>query len=629
MTTTFPFSTRAPSRRILTLVALALATFALAADETDATSFRQRYTLDPARAKRNAALVAKDLAEARQPGAALALYTVPAMSATKRMPDAYPEDGKAFAPLSFIASRGEFEPASFLLYPTKDQPDPATISVTDLRGKAGTIPASAIDLRVVKPWFQSGSAWYGYFADATTRTLVPELILHDENLVKVDDKTRDNYVRYENADGSRRYAWMSARFEVTDYNFANQANQGLIRDADTLRPVALNAGEFKQILATVRVPADARPGIYKGELSVRAKGGAVLAKLPVRLRVLPFDLPDPKTCYNPDKGFYLCLYGTGSRNPKILQDLSDHNAKTPMGFPGLDPMHPDGLVEDIRLARDAGLSLRPVFFGAPGVGLAIWHRQPTGTDLAKLENLRNVISKTRDLALRHLGHTDFYSYGIDEAGPDGIRAERRAWTIAHEAGGKVGVSAYPYKDLLYTLDFMIRPGMPAESREEQVAAFHASHPDGLCGWYANPHTGPENPDYFRRVHGLTAWKAGYDVASNYCWWRNNWNDLAVPFEPNLRSIVAVYGAADTVIDTLAWEGIREGLDDVRYATLAKQLALEAGASGDGALALRGRRVLAFLAYWDGYRDDPDAFRAECVNHILSLNAAFEARRAMP
>ena len=142
----------------------------------------------------------------------------------------------------------------------------------------------------------------------------------------------------------------------------------------------------------------------------------------------------------------------------------------------------------------------------------------------------------------------------------------------------------------------------------------------ICGWYANPHCGPESPDYFRRIHGLTAWQAGYDVSLNYCWWRNNWNDMAVPYEPNLRAIVSAYGAADGVIDTLAWEGIREGLDDIRYATLCKRLALKAAASSDGDALLKGRRVLSFLAYWDGYRSAPSAFRAECVNHILALDS---------
>ena len=52
----------------------------------------------------------------------------------------------------------------------------------------------------------------------------------------------------------------------------------------------------------------------------------------------------------------------------------------------------------------------------------------------------------------------------------------------------------------------------------------------------------------------------------------------------------------------------------------KQLALKAAKCEDKPEALmRGRRVLSWLAYWDGYRMDPDAFKAEAVNYILELN----------
>ena len=605
--------------------ALALAHGALAAGETDASSFRQRYRLDPAKARSNAARVAKDLAEAGKKDAPAAFYAVPAMSPVKRLADTYPQDGRPFAPLSWIAAQGEFEPASFVIYPLADR-DGVTARVSDLVGKAGKIPASAVDLRVVKLWYQGGSAWYGYFADATKRTLVPELILHDENLIRTDDATQDYYVRYENEDGGRRYAWMSSRFEVTDYSFDNQANQGLIKDAETLQPFVLNKGEFKQLLATVHVPAGQAAGIYHGTITLTDAKGAAVGSVDMRLRDLPFALPEPKTSYDLDKGFYLCLYGTGTRNPKTLRDLADHNCKNPMGFPRINPMNPGGLDRDVALAKEYGLNTRPLFAGVPGVGKAVWSSKPSPSDLAMLENLRDTIAKTRALSLEKLGHTDFYSYGIDEGGAGTIRAERDAWRIAHEAGGKVGVTSFAHRELLFALDLMILPGIPAERREKEVRLFHDANPEPLCGWYANPHCGPESPDYFRRVHGLTAWQAGYDVSLNYCWWRNNWNDMAVPYEPNLRAIVSAYGAADGVIDTLAWEGIREGLDDIRYATLCKQLATKAAASSDGDVMLKGRRVLSFLAYWDGYRSDPNAFRAECINHILALDSMLKGTK---
>lgn len=607
---------------VLLPAALALGS-ALAAPPSPDT-VRQRFAIDPALAGKNAALVAKDMAGIGKKGD-VALYRIPALSAVKRLPDAYPEDGKIFAPVTWVAAQKEFECASFLLYSRKDFTG-VEIKATDLVSGKNSIPGGEIDFRIVKPWYQSGGGWHGYFADSTGRTLVPELLLKDENLIYTDDETKDYYVRYENEDGKRRYAWMSARFETVDYSFDNQANQGLIKDSEKFMPFVLNKDEFKQFFATVRVPANQPEGIYQGTISF-VEGGKTIASAQMRLRVLPFELPLPKTSYNPDKGFYLSLYGTGTRNPKILKNLADHNCLTPMGFPAINPISPASFDEDIALAREYGFLTRPLLFGAEGVGIAVWSDPMSDADAHKLEGLRNTIAKTRDLSLEKLGHTDFYSYGVDEGGPRVIRAERPAWRIAHEAGGMVGVTSYTWRELLFALDLLIVPGMPVPKRAEELSLFHKSNPDALVGWYANPHCGPENPDYFRRIHGLSAWQAGYDVSSNYCWWRNNWNDMAVPYEPNLRALVSVYGAYDGVLDTLAWEGIREGIDDVRYATLAKELAIKAASSKDGNVKLGGRRVLSFLAYWDGFRQDPDAFRMECIKHILSLRALLDGASA--
>ena len=585
----------------------------------------QKYALDPVRAKANVAKVEKDLSAAGRKDARVALYTVPAMSAVKRLADTYPDDGELFAPVTWIASRGEFEPASVVMYATDGDWREVTAEVSDLVSKDGRrIPAAAVDCRIVKLWYQAGSAWYGYFADATGRTLVPELILHDENLIWTDDARKDYYVRYENEDGARRYQWMSSRFEVTDYKFDNQANQSLIKDAETLQPFVLNRGEFKQLLATIHVPKGQASAVYRGTIALKC-GGRVLAEVAARCRVLPLDLPEPKTQYDPDKGFYLCLYGTGTRNEKVIKDLADHNCLTPMGFPKVDPMNPRGLERDKALAERYGLLTRPILFGVEGCGIVNWSATSTPQHEARIAALSNTVARTRALAIEKLGHTDFFSYGVDEGGPATIRGERDAWRTVHEAGGKVGVTSYAWRELLYALDLLIIPGMPVERREREVKLFHDANPAALCGWYANPHCGPENPDYFRRIHGLTAWQAGYDVSLNYSWWRNNWNDMAVPYEPGLRAIITVYGAKDTVLDTLAWEGIREGLDDIRYATLAKQLALKCAAAADGNVQLKGRRVLSWLAYWDGYRDDPDAFRAEAVNYILEMNGLLGAK----
>ena len=97
--------------------------------------------------------------------------------------------------------------------------------------------------------------------------------------------------------------------------------------------------------------------------------------------------------------------------------------------------------------------------------------------------------------------------------------------------------------------------------------------------------------------------------------------MATPYEEFLRGLVLVYSAREKVIDTITWEGIREGMDDVKYASYLKGLALEAAASTNGAVLDMGRRILAWLAYNDEERCDLDTFRLECINNILKLRKA--------
>ena len=185
------------------------------------------------------------------------------------------------------------------------------------------------------------------------------------------------------------------------------------------------------------------------------------------------------------------------------------------------------------------------------------------------------------------------------------------------------VSTGPHKELLFALDYMLIGTAPTEESLKITEDFHQMNPNNLCGWYADPHGGPENPHYARRAHGIQTWKSNFDAASNYAWMRNNWNDTSIPYEPNYRGLVVSYGGRDGNFDTLQWEGIREGLDDVRYASYMKGLAMEAAENPDGDISLLGRRILAKLAYTDQFRDSPDAFRMECIKSILALRKALK------
>ncbi len=587
-----------------------------------ATAFRQAYPLDSRKVTANALKVAEDL-QAAAPSwrnAPAIYYTVHPLSDIIRLPDTYPEDGTLLGTLKIIAAKGEFEPGSLVIYPQKNV-DKFELRASDLQSDAGAaIPASALDIKLVKIWYQCGNAWFSQFADPTARMLIPEILLYDEDLIRVDGATQDNYLRYDNSDGTTHHQWMSAPGMVTGYRNTNYEKLALVSDdADTLQPVVLNKDEFKQFMVTLRVPKTAREGRYEGRIELVADGKPI-GSVPVLVRVLPFELPVPKTYYDRNKEFFHQQSGTGTLNPKIARNIVNHNNLHLGGKPELNVFNPAQVEQEVELLKACGVSFSALFRIATPANLEIRGAQPTLSQQRQLQVLRSKIAKTAALTKRLFGHTEFYSYGIDEGGADVVRAERTAWEIAHEAGGKVMVSGHSRRRLLYALDYMWQPGAPNAFRRDETKLFHEMNPDALVGWYADPHGGPENPNYARRLYGLQPYKAEYDVVGNHTWWKRcQWNDLAQNFEPTYRNLNIAYLTRGNVLDTLQWEGCREGIDDVRYATRMKELAHRALESKDSRIVLRGRLALGFLAYWDADRDDMGAFRLECINHILDLD----------
>ena len=83
-------------------------------------------------------------------------------------------------------------------------------------------------------------------------------------------------------------------------------------------------------------------------------------------------------------------------------------------------------------------------------------------------------------------------------------------------------------------------------------------------------------------------------------------------------MVFAYGTYDGVIDTLQWEGFREGVDDIRYATLMKTLAAEALKSDNIDLRYAGGQANQFLALMETDKGNLDSIRGEMILHILKL-----------
>lgn len=142
-------------------------------------------------------------------------------------PNSVPDEADVKRPCATFATPGEYEPVTVAMTTLRDLED-VTVSVGDLVGEAGTIPASAIEVRKVGYWKQRiGSSW-----SKEWRTM-PELL-------------------------------------------------ELFQDVDVAQ------GVTQEFWLTIKVPEDAAAGTYEGPITVSAPGGAWQTTL--SLQVLAFRL---------------------------------------------------------------------------------------------------------------------------------------------------------------------------------------------------------------------------------------------------------------------------------------------------------------------------------------------------
>ena len=563
-------------------------------------------------------------------------YAVPPMSSVKRLPNVIPVDGEVSDQLKIIAAKGEFEPASFVVTSSKDI-SALELKTSDLKGEKGEIPAGAIDIKVVKCWYQGGTAWHSYFGDPTRRELIPELLLNDDSLIKVDYKTKDNYLRVDYPSGGK-YVWVSYTSQ-NDTGFFNH-NTEPVSDSKSLMPVKLSVGENKQFWITVKVPENAAEGNYQGKINLIADGQAIGA-MTLNLRVLPFTLPEPKTYYDIQKDFYASIYNhcgiaehmkyngkeMEQASKKLLAEyanMRDHGCLYPL-LPDWDRKNTlgtesrDAFVRQLEILKKSGLKTKPVFGAVNATDYWTIFRK-TAERENDLLKFKQCADEEFAIVKKVLGHNDVYSIGWDEPGMSTLVGQRDTWKYIHEKGGNI-ISTSKDKHLIYAgfnEDFANYGGSYSA---ESARKWHLI--GGRVATYASPHTGPENPDLIRRTHGMNLYKADLDGTCNYMYYEgdpNIWNEFN---KVQYRSFCMVYPTKEDVIDTLAWEGFREGIDDIRYATKLWQIAAQAIETGNVDKRYAGKIALQWLANLDDKTADLNTMRLEMINHILTIQAALD------
>jgi len=158
-----------------------------------------------------------------------------------------------------------------------------TVSVSDLVATNGSrIASSRVDVSLVRRWFRPDASLGG---SRRQRLLVPGLVLHDADLVRVTETSARNYLRFDWPTGTAYEDCSEPDGESPVWR-----DDFPVRDAATLRPVAIpSAGRTQQFLVSVDLDRDVAPGNYSAQVDVRTSRGAL--SMVLQVAVLPFLLP--------------------------------------------------------------------------------------------------------------------------------------------------------------------------------------------------------------------------------------------------------------------------------------------------------------------------------------------------
>lgn len=484
--------------------------------------------------------------------------------------------------ISIVASPGEYEPASFVLRAGTHQLSNVKLTSHDLVSSDNTkiIPAKNIDIRVVKPWYQSARILRRVHP-GQTKQFVPELLLHDDNLVQVDHQRHVNLVR----------------------------TKPTIRDALSIVPFTVQACTNKQIWLTIKVPDNIPGGHYTGRISItmNLNGVEVQDYVNLDVEILPIHLLKPEHTIgmfylgwltNPKNTSFTARSKTRRQMKAEFIDMKEHGIDTV----GLDHSYKSdkGTKQAFENYRESAQMLLNSGFSNNVLAYIDWKVAEADSPYRykmKIENLAD-LSKS-------LGFKKLWVYNQDEKNYNKLMSQRHTFETVHafDANNIVAVTkANIAQRLKGLLDIAV---IKHVTPENVISSLKTQGTIPLA--YGTPHSAEERASTTRATYGFKMARKGfagvfsYTYQSGYCW-----DDWAKWGKQNYRPSVMAYPTVDKPIPTLQWEGWREAIDDLRY--LATYLKEETG-KPDGTWPLWLKESVE--------HDTPDIVRSKLIKKLKS------------
>ncbi len=463
-------------------------------------------------------------------------------------PDTYPLPINEGSKIKVAGCRGEHEPGAFAMHFFRSSKNVQIVckELTHAISKE-KIPSQHIDFKIVKFWYQSAEDTI--FAKSK-RFLKPELLVKDNSLIANDFLEKKSYLKVY-VDGKHEYK------DITSP--VSHELQGIqVLDNIDLIPFDAEAGKNIIIWATFKIPQGATPGTYKGELYIFSDE-VKIGELDIELTVFPFKLEESTLDYSIYYRGKLSdsseanIIGSEEKNLnqyKIeLINMYDHGIRFPTLYDG--DIYMD---RALNLRKNLHFPMDKLFLLGLGTGKPKTYKE--------MKALHNRVRRTNSY-LQRFGAKSIYYYGVEELKGKKILDQLKVWEQVQTAGGKVVTACYrdAFQHVGEILDLAIVAGQPDASI---AAKWHSTGKEVYA--YGCPQVGIEDPLLYRKNYGFFLWLNDYDGAMPYAYqhaFNNIWND----FDHSLfRDHVFAYPTSEGIIDTIQWEGFREGVDDIRYLT---------------------------------------------------------------
>ena len=330
-----------------------------------------------------------------------------------------------------MCARGEYEPASLLVQ--TDRPlRQVMVTVSPLRGSAGTLAAETVDVRIAQK-LSLAITW--------TRETIPWVLVHDPGMIRIIDHM-PRYFRGLTEEEWKPPAGNSLQEYKVGHSRINVLAKELI-DTDTLQ--AADIEDYRQFWLTVHVPADAASGTYKGTVSITA-ANAPATKLSLEVTVPTFDLLPPPFEYSVYYPTGLQGHGRPARHNPIteqqylaeMRNMAEHGCVNPCIYSGprqdeAGNIHFTYLDQLLDLREKAGMPKNVVLYLMDGAGLTM--KQGELTDQERQRNIE--VAKATVAWAKARGYLGVMFMGADEAWGDRLAAMRDSYASVRAGGAGV------------------------------------------------------------------------------------------------------------------------------------------------------------------------------------------------